>query len=164
LLKLLLTVVALLALSAVGAATGHTAQAGTITKHDRDVIRFFKHHPKLAATPAGGRALAKTLPHVIRSLQVADAEAAYPPHHNLWVCINRFESYNNWSEHHGSRGGGLQMSDGWLGYISGRASDLSQAQQEWVAERAYAASGYSYLFLYGQWYKWDDADGCGTTG
>ena len=46
--------------------TASASQAAGITRHDRDVIRFFQHHPKLARTPAGGAALALTLPRVLR--------------------------------------------------------------------------------------------------
>ena len=52
------------------------ASAAGITRHDRDVIRFFQHHPKLARTPAGGAALALTLPRVLRSLQAATSASS----------------------------------------------------------------------------------------
>lgn len=58
----------------------------------------------------------------------------------------------------------MGFSDNWGHGLSGSAGNYSQAQQEWAAERGYVASGLSYSFLYGQWYKWDAADGCGTTG
>lgn len=51
-----------------------TSSAGTTPKHDRDVIRFFSHHPKLAKTKAGTAAAWKLVAHLtvqIRSLQSA---------------------------------------------------------------------------------------------
>ena len=56
--------------------TASASQAAGITRHDRDVIRFFQHHPKLARTPAGGAALALTLPRVLRSLQAATSASS----------------------------------------------------------------------------------------
>jgi len=113
------------------------------------------------------RAAAAVLLAYIAALALAAALRAstpYPPHHRLWLCIARYESGGNpRSSGHGHYGL-LAMSWGWLGYIRGAASDYPQAAQEWAAERAWAAAGYSYSFLYGQWYEWDAADGCGTTG
>lgn len=89
----------------------------------------------------------------------------FPPHHLLWECIHRYEG--DWqNEDSGGSGhfGGLQMTWGWLGYLSGDPARHSQAEQEWAAERAWRDSGYSYSFLAGQWYDYDNADGCGTTG
>ncbi len=92
--------------------------------------------------------------------------ATFPPHHRLWLCIHAYEG--SWNSRAGQTGpgqyGGLQMSWNWLGYIHGNAGNMAQADQEWAAERAWAANGYRYSFLYGQWYAWDAADGCGTTG
>lgn len=81
-----------------------------LTKHDRDVIKFFQHHPKQAATPAGGRALAKILDRAvetIRSLQAAKTarEAAREAAtHSLpsgvcgscWDAVADCESSGNW--------------------------------------------------------------------
>jgi hypothetical protein len=87
----------------------------------------------------------------------------YPPHHQLWLCIHRYEA-GSWQATNGRYRGGLQMHLGW-GYGIYDAAAVSQAQQEWAAERAWAASGYSYSFLAGQWYDYDGAGGaCGTTG
>lgn len=134
---------------------------GALGKHDRDVIRFFQHHPKLAATPQGGLALSKVLPKVVREIDSA-APPLYPPHHALWVCIHGYEGA--WDNHGPSYYGGLQMSWNWMKLIPGDAGNLTESQQEWAAEKAWQENGYSYSFLYQQWYEWDNADGCGTTG
>ena len=140
------------------------AQASQITRHDKQVVAFFQHHPRLARTPAGGAALAAVLPRVIRAL--ADARPVYPPDHRLWQCIGWYESGDNpHSPGNGVHAGLLGMSYGWEGQFSGDPAYLSDAQQEWAAHRAWAASGYSYAFLYGNWYEWDPAGPqCGTTG
>lgn len=168
--------VAAMSLTAPAGATG----TSRITLHDRHVIRFFQHHPWLARTPAGAAVLARVLPRVIRSLQAADVAAAnpYPPHHALWECIARYEAPHvavtpehpdglDWSYGRGWRpahGGGMGFHLDWGYGLVGSAGDYTQAEQEWAAERGYIASGYSWDFLNGQWYKWDAADGCGTTG
>jgi len=95
-------------MAAAAAALVLAASAGAsgvqgITKHDRDVIRFFEHHPRLAATPAGGRALAHLLPRVvteIRSLQAAKAADAIPAGicASCWDAVASCESGGNWSE------------------------------------------------------------------
>ncbi len=92
----------------------------------------------------------------------AHARTNFPPHHALWTCIQPYEA--SWHNHGPGHYGGLQMTWGWLGYVRGDAGNLSQADQEWAAEKAWAANGYRYSFLYGQWYRWNNADGCGTTG
>lgn len=143
--------------------------------HARHVIAFFEHHPRQAATRAGQKALigaAHVLDSAVRSLQAVKAarEAAaaeYPPHHALWVCIHGYEG--SWDSRAGltdpyQHYGGLQMTWNWMKLIPGNAGNLSQAQQEWAAEKAWAENGYSYSFLSGQWYNYDAADGCGTTG
>lgn len=87
----------------------------------------------------------------------------YPPHHKLWLCISRYEGSPtsvNPNGHYGM----LQMHADWGYGTSHHASDDPQSVQEWAAEKAWAASNYSYSFLYGQWYEWDAADDCGTTG
>ncbi len=96
--------------------------------------------------------------------QRVQRHALYPPHHKLWLCIHRGEAGSWQSVNPNGHYGGLQMTWGWLGYIRGSAAGYSQAAQEWAAERAWAAYGYSYSFLVGQWYAYDNADGCGTTG
>lgn len=169
--KLTLTVVLLLALGSATGQTAYAAKANTaskgsrITAHDRQVILFFHNHPKLAATPEGRKVLVKILPHVIRSLQAKMMErieqariaAQWPAHHQLWECIHGHEA-GSWYDHDsGGNGhyGGLQMSWNWLGYISGDAGNYSQLDQEKAAERAYAHSGYSTSFLYGQWFDYE---------
>jgi Transglycosylase-like domain len=144
-----------------------SAAASPLTRHDRNVIRFFQHHPRLARTPAGGAALARVLPHVVeemRTLQAQPPPSPYPPHHALWVCIHEHEASTWDAVNSNGHYGGLQMTWGWLGYVNGNPADLTEAQQEWAAEKAWAAYGYSLAFLYGQWYDYDGASGCGTTG
>lgn len=143
------------------AALGGTQHSGNVTRHDRNVIRFFQHHPKLAATPAGGRALSALLPRVVRTLQARDQQrqeaSAWPPHHQLWLCIHSHEA-SNWQDEdtgHNGHYGGLQMHPGWGYGTSYYASSDSQLVQEQAAERGYAASGYSQSWLLGQWYHPD---------
>jgi len=167
-----LAVASLLAASSASSASLSRTQV-VRTHHAQNLIRFFDHHRKAAETRKGERLLWQaihTLNSTVRSLQaVATAKAEtpeFPPHHALWVCIHRSEA-SSWYDHdsgHNGHYGGLQMAWNWLGYVNGDAANLSQAQQEWAAEKAWAASGYSYSFLYGNWYEWDNADGCGTTG
>lgn len=86
---------------------------------------------------------------------------AWPKHHALWGCIAHYESGGDpHNPGNGSHFGYLAMSWGWLGLISGNPSTHSQMEQEWAAEIGYRNSGYSYSFLYGQWFEWDYADGC----
>lgn len=92
----------------------------------------------------------------IRALRARIASSGYPPHHALWLCIARYEG--SWSDTSSPYTGGLQMHLNWYGLAN--AGTVSQAAQEWVAEKAWKANGYSYSFLYGQWFKWDNADGC----
>ena len=153
----------LLSVAAVVAALNMTAVAGAssseptrTTKHDRDVIRFFTHHPRLARTPAGVKVLWQVMSHLeqtIRSLQSARAAAlAWPAHHNLWLCIHRGEgAWNDPNSGGNGHYGGLQMSPGWLGYFNGTANQYSQLQQERYAEQGYRDSGYSRSWLGGQW-------------
>jgi hypothetical protein len=73
-----------------GASSGHG-----ITKHDRDVVRFFQHHPRLVRTPAGAAALASVLPDVVRSLQAAENPWAVPAgwaNSSAVSCIESAES------------------------------------------------------------------------
>lgn len=132
-----------------------SAHASRITRHDRNVIRFFHNHPKLAATPAGARALMKVLPHVVREL----AAVQWPAHHQLWLCIHDHEA-SSWTATNGQYRGGLQLHYGWGYGSSYDASVDSQLVQEQAAERAYAASGFSRLFLEGQWLNYDGGYGC----
>lgn len=149
----------------------------TLTRHDKQVIRFFHHHPRLARTAAGGKALAAVLPHVVEALRsLEDTTPEYPPHHALWECIAKYEAVHvpvspshpdglDWQADAGQRlahGGGMGFSYNWGHGLIGEAGNYTEAQQEWAAERGYEAAGYSGSFLYGQWYDWDAADGCGT--
>lgn len=140
----------------------------TLTKHDRDVIRFFTHHPKLAATARGQMELWRILGHVVQQVRTMQSarvarHSLYPPHHKLWLCISRYEGSPtsvNPNGHYGM----LQMHAGWGYGTSYHASDDPQYVQEWAAENAWAANHYSYSFLVGQWYAYDGASVCGTTG
>jgi hypothetical protein len=115
-----------------------------------------------AALALAALCLATTAPSALANKQAPKHAAIYPPHHQLWLCIHRHEA-GSWTATNGRYRGGLQMHLGW-GYGIYDAALVSQAQQEWAAERAFAASGYSYSFLAGQWYDYDGGAGCGTTG
>jgi len=152
----MLLVVLSLLLVAGNSANAHQTQstAQQQYKHARDVLRFFHNHPVLAKTAVGRRAIK----HHTWLLHFAERRLIplYPPHHSLWVCIASFEG--SWSDTSPPYTGGLQMHPNWYGVAN--AGYLTQAQQEWAAEKAWRASGYSYSFLYGQWFEWDNADGC----
>jgi hypothetical protein len=131
------------------------APASPITQHDKNVIRFFHNHPKLAATPAGARILVSVLPRVVRALSAATV--SWPPHHQLWLCEHNHEASDWHNQDTGGNGhwGGLQMHPGWGYGTSYHASDDSQYTQEWAAEKAFVANGLSQLWLLGQWYHTD---------
>lgn len=87
--------------------------------------------------------------------------SAWPTHHTLWYCIAGEESgHNPQSINPNGHYGLLQMHPNWGYGTSYYASNDSALVQEWAAELAYKASGYSYSFLYGQWFEWDSADYC----
>jgi hypothetical protein len=123
------------------------------------VIRFFQHHPQLALTAAGQRALWAVLAHVTVQLRALQAAHAWPPHHALWECIHGHEA-SSWSATNGRFRGGLQLHYGWGYGTSYDASVDSRAVQERGAEGAYAASGYSRSFLAGQWLDYDGGYEC----
>jgi len=81
----------------------------------------------------------------------------WPAHHRLWLCIHDGEAgWHQASRAVGYNGvplywGGLQMHAGWGYGTSHHASDDSQLVQEWAAERAYRASGWSSGWLWQQW-------------
>lgn len=50
------------------APAGASGQHG-LTRHERQVIQFFQHHPRQAATPAGGRILSHLLPKMVSQLR-----------------------------------------------------------------------------------------------
>ena len=81
------------------------------------------------------------------------AEAGFPPHHTLWMCLLQHEGGYWGNRDTGGNGhyGGLQMHPGWGYGTSYYASDDSQLTQEWAAEKGYAASGYAGSFLTQQW-------------
>lgn len=156
-----LLVVALAAASTSYASTVQTpSKFSKITKHDQEVLRFFQHHPKLARTAAGGRALAKLLPRVVGELRTL--EASKPPAHELlWKCIAGYpgfrpgggsgESGGSNNARNGRYTGILQMHPDWGYGIVGDASAYTAAEVMAAAEKGYAASGYSSGFLVGQW-------------
>jgi hypothetical protein len=154
--------VAVLAFTLPLAAQAQAAQ--TPAQRAQHTIAFFDHHRKAAATLNGQRVLWRAIHLLTAATRTVQAEDIYPPHHALWLCIHGGETGSWAAVNPNGHYGGLQMTWGWLGYIAGDPAAHSQAEQEWAAERAWAANGYSYGFLYGQWYEWDNADGCGTTG
>ena len=85
--KLSLTVTLLVALGGAAGQTAYANKGNGLTKHDKDVIKFFQHHPQQAHTSVAGQILAKILPkalRTIRSLQAAKvAKAAYAALHAL---------------------------------------------------------------------------------
>lgn len=136
-------------------------------QHARSVIKFFDNHPKQSRTASGAKAVlraAHVLDSTVRSLQEAKAlkaATALPPHDALWQCLHVIES-PSWSYGAGtndSHSGGLGMQTNWGYGIVGVAGNYSQYDQEWAAERGYAASGYSSNWLYGQWFEWEYGKG-----
>lgn len=120
-----------------------------ICVHAQSLVKALNMHAKIDAH----------LSRIHAAKRAAALAASFPPHHRLWDCIGHYEGGPksvNPNGHYGK----LQMSWNWLGQIRGAASDYSEAQQEWAAERAYRASGYSASFLNGQWFNYDNADGC----
>lgn len=156
------TILALIvAVSFVGAANAKQDPV----QHARNVIKFFDHHRKAAGTPTGQRVLWRAIHQLdtaLRSLQaVKSQQAIFPPHHSLWLCLHQVES-PSWSYGAGtndSHSGGLGMMTSWGHGIVGVAGNYTESEQEWAAERGYAASGYSYSFLYGNWYEWEYGKG-----
>lgn len=144
--RLLVCVLAMLAISAMPAA------AASPLKHDRDVIRFFAHHPALASSPAGVRAQLRVLGHVLDELRTI--QSARPAHLALWRCLEKGESGGD-GIHPGSEAASngthfnvLQMTNPWAGL---NPIGLSYAAIEQAAETQYARSGYSRSWLGGQW-------------
>jgi len=91
------------------------------------------------------------------SLVFGSLSSTWPLHHSLWSCIHNHEAsdwQNNDTGHNGHYGG-LQMHPGWGYGTSYYASNDSQFIQERAAENGYAASGYSKIWLMGQWYHPD---------
>lgn len=129
-----------------------------IIRHDRWVIRTAKvHKPKVVKFHKAQ--LSWTEEELKQSLKTLAAKinTGFPPHHLLWVCISKYEGgvhSINPNGHYGM----LQMHLDWGYGIVGAASNYSQSQQEWAAERGYAASNYSSSFLYGQWFNYDNAE------
>lgn len=89
---------------------------------------------------------------VLTAVQAKIDAGAFPPHHDLWMCIHGHEG--NWDDpDSGGNGhyGGLQMHPGWGYGTSFYANKDSQLVQEQSAERGYTASGHSTAWLMGQW-------------
>ena len=137
-------------------------QKGTVAK-DLGTIRFFHHHRwLLKARKTRGIArhalkfaqaeLAWTRREMRETLSLLTA-SAYPPHHALWMCVHNHEASNWQDPNSGGNGhyGGLQMHPGWGYSTSYYASEDSQLTQEWAAERGFRASGFSRVWLFGQW-------------
>lgn len=159
---LTLIVVALAATSTSNASTPHSTTFTKITKHDQQVLRFFQHHPRLARTAAGGKALSRVLPRVVGEIRtLEDARAAEPQpvtHERLWKCIAGYPGYRpgggsgesggSTNASNGSHFNILQMTNPWAGInpIGMSADSIMSA-----AESQYAASGYSHSWLFGQW-------------
>jgi hypothetical protein len=147
--RYLIAVLSTIALSLALAPAAQTAPPPS-AQHDRNVIRFFLHHPKLAHTPNGERALWTVLAHLTEQLRSLQSARAWPAHHQLWLCIHSGEGA--WDSDTGNGYyGGLQMTAGWLGYFPGTANQYTQLQQENYAEQGYKDSGYSRSWLGGQW-------------
>lgn len=140
---------------------------------DRSILRFWHNHRDLPAAKrfhvethwarVSLRIASRNLHRLLVHASYAGSASGWPPHHQLWVCIGGFEGSPtsvNPNGHYGM----LQMHADWGYGTSHHASDDPQIVQEWAAERAYKASHYSYSFLYGQWFEWDNADGCARYG
>jgi len=140
---------------------------------DHSVLRFWHNHRYLAMRDTqiserfhvethwartSLKIASRNLHHLLSHPTYAGAAAGWPPHHQLWLCIGRYEGSPtavNPNGHYGM----LQMHADWGYGTSPHASDDPQIVQEWAAERAYKASHYAYSFLYGQWFEWDGASG-----
>lgn len=131
---------------------------------DRSVILFWRNHRYLATVHhdfayENVRWARVSLQIATKNLAKLVGSGSWPPHHLLWVCIGRHEGgvhSVNPNGHYGM----LQMHANWGYGTSTYASDDSQQVQEWAAERAYRASGYSRSFLFGQWLNYDGATEC----
>jgi hypothetical protein len=155
----LIVILALLALSS-------PALASPISRHDRDVIRFFQHHPRQAATPAGSAALLKASGHLLAAVRSLQSTAASTPlalagHWKgppwpvppAWfrrdaACIEMGESTD------GAGSANLYgMLDGWAAAggqgWAGAASPSEQLYRVWV------------LWNMDGWGPWTTAAGCG---
>jgi hypothetical protein len=133
------------------------------------VIQFFQHHPDLASTAAGGKALAAVLPHVVtavRELQAVEASSSRLALSGRWpgapwpippawfrrdaACIEMGESTD------GAGSSNLYgMLDGW------GAAGGSSSPDAWHASPAEQLYRVWVLYnLYG-WGPWTTALGCG---
>lgn len=145
--------VAALALTAPAGATGHK-----LTRHDRQLIRFFENHPRAANTPTGGRILSHLLPRVLSELRALQAVPPPVAHEALWRCIAGYpgarpgggtgESGGDPAASNGSHFNILQMTNPWSGIDPiGMSPDAIMR----AAEAQYIASGYSHDWLTSQW-------------
>lgn len=142
-------------------------------RHDRQqirqanhVFRFFEKHSRLLAdaqTKTRAWHEIKKWRHIKREhmaqMKFAKTRFAlltalvWPPHHNLWLCVHRGEG--RWDDpNSGGNGhwGGLQMTPGWGGLPTGAtANNLSQFEQEWLAEHEGAKYSFAHWWLMQQW-------------
>lgn len=123
-----------------------------ICGHAQTLVKALNMHRKIDAHIARINAVKRA----------AALAASFPPHHRLWDCIGDYEGSPtsvNPNGHYGK----LQMTWNWFHQIKGAASNYSEAEQEWAAERAYMqyrTRSARISFLNGQWFNYDDADGC----
>lgn len=85
--------------------------------HDRGVIRFFKRHRRLAATPVGRYELRwhkAQMGWTKRELRqtLSALESLLVPHKAQWLCIHRYEG--DWEDGGNPHWGGLQMDWGFM--------------------------------------------------
>jgi hypothetical protein len=133
-----------------------SARAGSpITRHDRNVIRFFQHHPRLAATPAGARVLLRVLPHVVRALA-----SVTPPQPQWWLnqaaCIRSHEGTWNDATGNGYYGAYQFLLSTWQSVGGqGYPSNASPTEQTYRAWLVWQRDG-------GSWREWSTASICGV--
>lgn len=119
-------------------------------KHDRDVIRFFTNHPRLALTPAGQRELWRILRRM--SAQVRTLQSARSVERDwrwdAFQCIHRYEGAWNSNTGNGYYGG-LQMDWSFMSaygaeYLArwGTADHWPESVQITVAIRAHETRGF----------------------
>lgn len=138
-------------------ASGQQAPSKPHIKHDRDVIRFFTSHPRLASTPAGERELWLILGHVVsqlkRSLQSIHVEPS------SWLkqaaCIRSHEG--TWADNTGNGYYGAYQfllstwqSAGGTGY----PYQASPSEQTYRAYLVWQRDG-------GSWREWGTRGDCG---
>lgn len=170
----LLAVALAIPAAAVGASTSSTAETVSVrhaiswqrtrTWHWQDVARV-RRSPEIpgAADPAHSIGYVHWIEHRWNARRVAAYKIAHRPRPTLvrtpaatggvaneamWLCIHSREGAWNANTGNGYYGG-LQMTSGWGGVA--RPDLLSPVAQMQLAERGYAASGFSRAWLFGQW-------------